>query len=109
LKERKIQPQNSAHLADIIPAGNCRNVGLIGKTGTKKYDMNPQDGYIQYIVNPKSGASSNKQLVCGFRDYLQDHGFDVRLVFTESLAHACELRKFKGSDTILFGTEFALC
>jgi hypothetical protein len=40
---------------------------------------------------------------------LQDHGFDVRLVFTESLAHACELRKFKGSDTILFGTEFALC
>jgi YegS/Rv2252/BmrU family lipid kinase len=53
--------------------------------------MIPQDGYIQYIVNPKSGASSEKGLVSGFKDYLQSRGFDVRLVFTESLAHACEL------------------
>ena len=53
--------------------------------------MNPQDGYIQYIVNPKSGASSDKRLVSGFRDYLQSRGCDVRLVFTESLAHACQL------------------
>lgn len=53
--------------------------------------MNPQDGYIQYIVNPKSGASSDKRLVSGFRDYLVNRGYDVRLVFTESLGHACEL------------------
>lgn len=53
--------------------------------------MNPQDGYIQYIVNPKSGASSDKRLVCGFKDYLSDRGFDVRMAFTESLDHACEL------------------
>ena len=46
--------------------------------------MNPQDGYIQYIVNPKSGASSDKRLVCGFKDYLSDHGFEVRMAFTES-------------------------
>ena len=32
--------------------------------------MNPQDGYIQYIVNPKSGASSSNDLVRQFKDYL---------------------------------------
>ncbi len=53
--------------------------------------MNPHDGYIQYIVNPKSGASSSKELVCGFQNYLKQRRFDVRLVFTESLEHACEL------------------
>lgn len=53
--------------------------------------MTPKDGYIQYIVNPKSGASSDKQLVCGFREYLLEHGYDVRLTFTKSLEHACEL------------------
>lgn len=53
--------------------------------------MNPQDGYIQYIVNPKSGASSSKMLVSQFKDYLTESGFDVRVHFTKSLEHACEL------------------
>lgn len=53
--------------------------------------MISQDNYIQYIVNPKSGASSSKQLVSEFRDYLTGKGYEVRVVFTESLEHACEL------------------
>jgi YegS/Rv2252/BmrU family lipid kinase len=53
--------------------------------------MNPSDGYIQYIVNPKSGASSANQLAGQFKDYLVEKGYDVRVVFTESLQHACEL------------------
>ena len=53
--------------------------------------MKPQDGYIQYIVNPKSGASSSKWLVSQFKDYLLEKGFDVRVEFTKSLGHACEL------------------
>ncbi len=53
--------------------------------------MNPKDGYIQYIVNPKSGASSSKRVVCQFKDYLTEKGYDVRVVFTESLEHACEV------------------
>lgn len=53
--------------------------------------MNPQDGYIQYIINPKSGASSSKHMVCQFKDYLTEKGYDVRVVFTKSLEHACEV------------------
>jgi diacylglycerol kinase family enzyme len=53
--------------------------------------MNPQDGYIQYIINPKSGASSSKWLVSRFRNYLAEKGYDVRVEFTQSLEHACEL------------------
>ena len=53
--------------------------------------MNPGDGYIEYIVNPKSGSSSNKLLVSEFRDYLVSRSFEVRVHFTRSLEHACEL------------------
>ncbi len=53
--------------------------------------MDIDGGYISYIVNPKSGASSAKNLVMQFKDYLLDHGYEVRTFFTESLAHACEL------------------
>jgi len=53
--------------------------------------MNLQDGYIQYIINPKSGASSSKWLVSRFRDYLTEKGYEVRVEFTQSLEHACEL------------------
>lgn len=76
-------------MADIITADNGEPAAFAAKW--ERTEMNPQDGYIQYIVNPKSGASSNKQLVSGFKDYLQEHDYDVRLVFTESLEHACEL------------------
>lgn len=53
--------------------------------------MNLQNGYIQYIVNPKSGASSSNDLARQFKDYLVEKGFDVRVHLTESLEHACEL------------------
>ncbi|MCI0499900.1 MAG: hypothetical protein L0Y36_09515 [Planctomycetales bacterium] len=60
--------------------------------------MKPQDGYIQYIVNPKSGASSSKRLVTQFKDYLIGKGLDVRVQFTESLSHAGELAVQGASD-----------
>lgn len=53
--------------------------------------MNPQDGHIQYIVNPKSGASSSNVLVREFKDYLLEKGFEVRVELTRSLEHAREL------------------
>jgi len=60
--------------------------------------MNPKDGYIRYIVNPKSGASSSKRVVCQFKDYLADRGYDVRVAMTESLEHACELATAAAAD-----------
>jgi YegS/Rv2252/BmrU family lipid kinase len=53
--------------------------------------MKPSDGYIEYIVNPKSGATSRKLMVSRFRQYLEKKGFDVRFKYTESLGHAREL------------------
>ena len=53
--------------------------------------MKPDDGYVAYIVNPKSGASSSKFIGWQFKDYLAARGFDVRVSLTNSLEHACEL------------------
>ncbi len=53
--------------------------------------MKLDDGYIAYIVNPKSGASSSKFTSRQFNQYLIEKGFDVRLSLTDSLEHACEL------------------
>ncbi len=53
--------------------------------------MKPQDGYIAYIVNPKSGASSSKRNASLFRKYLTAKKFDVRTTLTTSLENACEL------------------
>ena len=53
--------------------------------------MKPDDGYIAYIVNPKSGASSSKLTSRVFREYLVKKGFEVRARFTSSLDDACEL------------------
>jgi YegS/Rv2252/BmrU family lipid kinase len=53
--------------------------------------MKPSDGYIAYIVNPKSGASSCKLTGRQFERYLFDKGFEVRVRLTTSLSHACEL------------------
>jgi diacylglycerol kinase (ATP) len=53
--------------------------------------MKPDDGYIAYIVNPKSGASSSKLARLLFRDYLVKKGFEVRISFTSSLEDACEI------------------
>jgi len=53
--------------------------------------MKPDDGYIDYIVNPKSGASSSKLTGRRFQEYLVKKGFDVRVSLTASLDNACEL------------------
>jgi diacylglycerol kinase family enzyme len=53
--------------------------------------MNPNDGYICYIVNPKSGATGSKLTGRLFQNYLVKKGFRVRVGLTNSLDHACEL------------------
>ena len=53
--------------------------------------MKPEDGYIAYIVNPKSGATSNKRLGRRFERYLINKGFDVKVSLTTSLKNAREL------------------
>jgi YegS/Rv2252/BmrU family lipid kinase len=60
--------------------------------------MKPSDGYIMYIVNPKSGASSGKFVCRRFHRYLTDQGYEVRLHLTTSLAHAGELASKAASD-----------
>ena len=52
--------------------------------------MKPDDGYIAYIVNPKSGASSCKPTGREFEQYLVEKGFKVRVSLTGSLDDACE-------------------
>lgn len=61
--------------------------------------MKPSDGYILYIVNPKSGASSGKFVCRQFHRYLTDRGYEVRLHLTTSLGHACELASAVVADT----------
>ncbi len=53
--------------------------------------VKPDDCYVAYIVNPKSGASSSKFVGRAFQEYLLKKGFEVRISLTASLAHACEL------------------
>jgi len=53
--------------------------------------MKPDDGYIAYIVNPKSGASSSKLSSRRFEQYLVKRGFEVRASLTTSLDNACDL------------------
>jgi len=52
--------------------------------------MKPDDGYIAYIVNPKSGATSSKLTGQRFEQYLVKKGFEVRVRLTTSLDDACE-------------------
>ena len=61
--------------------------------------IKPDDGYIAYIVNPKSGASSGEKLPgWRFEEYLSGRGFDVRANLTRSLPHACELAAEAAAD-----------
>jgi YegS/Rv2252/BmrU family lipid kinase len=53
--------------------------------------MKPDNGYIAYIVNPKSGATSSQLLGSRFEAYLVKKGFEVRVSSTISLEHACEV------------------
>jgi len=53
--------------------------------------MDPQDGTVTLIVNPKSGSSSNKAMVGEFQEYLTQRRFDFRTHLTQSLHHAGQL------------------
>ena len=53
--------------------------------------MNPNDGYIACIVNPKSGSTGSNSTSRRFERYLIQKGFEVRVDFTASLENACEL------------------
>jgi diacylglycerol kinase (ATP) len=53
--------------------------------------MKPNDGYIAYIVNPKSGATSSKLMGRQFEQYLVGKGYKVKVNLTTSLANACEV------------------
>ena len=53
--------------------------------------MKVDEGYIAYIVNPKSGASSSNLESRKFGQYLIDRGFEVRFELTSSLENAREL------------------
>jgi len=60
--------------------------------------MNINDGYIQLIINPKYGSSSNKTLAKGFCEYIREHKFNVKVEFTKSLEHARELAEAAAVD-----------
>ena len=61
--------------------------------------MKPEDGYIAYIINPKSGASTGEKLPgWRFEEYLTGRGFEVRMNLTRSLEHACELASDAAAD-----------
>ncbi len=60
--------------------------------------MKPSDGYIMYIVNPKSGASSGKFACWRFHRYLADKGYRTRVRLTKSLQHARELTTYATAD-----------
>ena len=53
--------------------------------------MKPRDGYVAYIVNPKSGASDEKKIVMRFEEYLCGKGFTVRKSLSKSMPDICEL------------------
>ncbi len=52
--------------------------------------MKPQDGYITYIINPKSGRSNSTLVGRKFQQYLCDKGFEVRVHLTRCLKDACD-------------------
>ncbi|MGA2173145.1 MAG: diacylglycerol kinase family protein [Sedimentisphaerales bacterium] len=61
--------------------------------------IKPEDGYIAYIINPKSGASTGEKLPgWRFEEYLTGRGFEVRMNLTRSLEHACELATAAAAD-----------
>jgi diacylglycerol kinase (ATP) len=60
--------------------------------------IDPKAGYIRYIINPKSGASSSKLVVQQFLVWLVKKGFMVTAAETMSLEHARELATAAASD-----------
>jgi YegS/Rv2252/BmrU family lipid kinase len=61
--------------------------------------MKPEDGYISYIINPKSGSSSGEKLPGRlFEQYLTSKGFEVLSNITYSLKHVCDLATKAAAD-----------
>ncbi len=60
--------------------------------------MKPDDGYIAYIINPKSGASSSKLMGRQFEGYLVKNGFEVKVSVTSSLEDTCESATYAAVD-----------
>lgn len=60
--------------------------------------MKPSDGYVGYIVNPKSGAGAAKKVTDQFEQYLLAGGFDVRKKFSKSMPDVCELATKVATD-----------
>ena len=60
--------------------------------------MKPEDGYISYIINPKSGASSSNFVGKKFLDYLLRNKFDVRTRYTGSIEDAYEFAVEASAD-----------
>jgi len=53
--------------------------------------IKPDDGYVAFIVNPKSGASHSGMQTRPLEKYFVSRGFEVRANLTKSLDDACEL------------------
>ena len=60
--------------------------------------MDIGNGYVQYIINPKSGASSSKMLVWRFKEYLKQKGVSLRTSLTGSMTDACEFAQKAAAD-----------
>ncbi len=60
--------------------------------------MKPDDGYIAFIVNPKSGATGSKLMGQNFQRYLRKNNFEVRTYLTGSLANARHLAAESAAD-----------
>jgi len=61
--------------------------------------MKPQDGYISYVINPKSGASSSNFIGKRFLDYLLKNKFDVRTRYTGSIEDAYKFATEAAADS----------
>lgn len=53
--------------------------------------MNPETDYISLILNPSSGASSEKHAVKQFIEYLESKNYQLQISQTQSLLHARSL------------------
>ncbi len=60
--------------------------------------MKPDDGYIAFIVNPKSGATGSKLMGQNFQCYLRRNNFEVRTYLTGSLTDARHLAAESAAD-----------
>ena len=60
--------------------------------------MKPQEGYISFIINPKSGASDSKATGKNFAQYLINKGYNVKINPTSSLDDACRIASHAAVD-----------